>query len=432
MGRSKTGTASGPPPFVALRESSQTSSSTKTNTSTASKDNKLSQSVKEQDKGSKTYTSKNKSENEQDKPLRIQLEKPVERLQRKPERKPEATPLNRTTSGLPSRYLQDPKRGGFNEHNTTSCLPQDSRLIEKHPAAGGDNQSSVSRGRRQGRRQRGAQRDDDDDDYQTQSKPKSGYQLADFFGQKLDLGKKTTVLGTYDYQYPQAESVHLESFERDEQKIRNPESKSVSSKKYHSNYDTQGRFGNKPDTHYSRGGQRLKENRHDYESNPDSFQARGRELRYGYGKGEQRQSRRDDGYNEYTARDRSQKGHIDRERDPTLHKQKQRLGQRDKNEKKSFAGKGTESSASSTAHTNVKMDHRQHYFDKKPRQAREHQSGIKPITEDSYRKKNDELPQVRDAWTDEVKVHSHEHSEGNHWDWIGSSSSAVPFSAKRQ
>ena len=436
MDRSKTGTTSGPPPFVALRELFQTSSSTKTSkvTATATKDNKLSQLAKEQDKGSKSRTSKDQSGTEQDKPVRIQLEKPAERPQRKPERKPEATPANRTSSGPPSRYLNDPKRGDFNEHNTNSRLPRDSRMIENQPAAGADDQSLGSRGRRQGGRQRGDPRGDDNDDYQPQSKPKSGYQLADFFGQKLDLGKKKTALGMYGDQYPQAESVRVESFKRDEQQIRNQGREDGSSKRYHSNYDTQARFGFKTDTHYSRGGQHSNENRHDYESNPNSFRARGGESREGYGKGgEQRQSRRDEGYREYTARDQSQKGHghVDREYDPTL--QKHQLGQRGKDGKKSYAGKGTEDSVSSTAHTKVKVDHRQ-LSDKNPRQNREPQSGRNA---DSYRKKNDKPPRVRDAWTDEVKVHTRsvgarEQSEDNHWDWIGSSSSAVPFSARRQ
>ena len=141
ISRSRTGTASGPPPFVPLRDNHGKSNS-RDNRPTSKQTNELSKT---------TNTRKLTQQNQQDpdKPTRTQMDKPAERLQRKPDRKPEASFTNK--------------------------LPTKQEDATRRP-----------------RQDRGRQREDDDDEYQPSTRPTGDYQLADWFGKKLKLSDNKT------------------------------------------------------------------------------------------------------------------------------------------------------------------------------------------------------------------------------------------------
>ncbi len=355
ISRSRTGTASGPPPFVPLKDYHGKS---------GSRDDHL--ISKQTNILSKTSTPKLTQQNQQepDKPTRTQMDKPAERIQRKPDRKPEAS------------------------------------LANKFPTK----QENAMRGQRQGR---GRPREEDDDEYQPSNRPTGDYQLADWFGKKLKLGDNTsgwedTV--TYDAMAEQLETSSL-TMNHSHQHYRND----AYSRR---DNDTWGH----EETRYRRG--------------------RGRQERTGgferamRAPNERSHRPQQSGYpgttDERHETHRGSRTHTHNARGSRTHNERGSRTHYDQSKGASY-DKPKSHTPTTTPRTDGKQQQRDKQYggpDSGSRKSYVQQESSRQ--QEHGHKRKEEAPVIK-----EVRIHSSA-SSGDHWDWLGSTTTAVPFSAKRQ
>ena len=245
---------------------------------------------------------------EPEKLTRVQMDKPMERMQRKPDRKPEAS--------LASRPLSNPATRGE---------------------------------RRQGR---GRQREEDDD-YQPSSRPQTDCQLADWFGKKLNLSDKAEEKLTFDTM---------------------PESREETKKT----------------TEY------LNPRRDDYNSS-----SRGRGRRRGQ------------------VRDQApRRDHFESSARTPFSKQTSYHERKSEDIDERFDNQSFRSKKETHKYTRTESKEPQKQY------SAHKQTNHKQSQYESSKQK-EAAPAIREVWTQPV-------SSDNHWDWLGSATTAVPFSAKRQ
>ncbi len=401
ISRNRTGTTNGPPPFVPL-------------INYRGKSTKDELPARKQTVEVKAPKPSQQSQQEPEKPTRMQMDKPKERLQRKPDRKPEASSANRPPSNM------------------------------------------AARGQRQGR---GRQREeDDDDDYQPSSRPQADCQLADWFGPKLNLSDKTSDRVAHNPMVEQRDMTTRTT------EYSNPRRDDFSGNRRKPDRKHEASSANRPPSNMAARGRRQGRGRQREEDDDDDYQPSSRpqadgQLADWFGQilnlsdktsdrvahnpmVEQRDMttrtteysnpRRDDfsgnsrGHGGRRGRDRYQPPRTDlfeQSTQPPISKSSHRQPKSEdtvkKFDKRPFKSK-------QETHKEVRTESKEpqrHTIHNRTDRTGHKQSHSQ--YESSRRK--EEAPVVREVWTQPASTTSE-----NHWDWVGSVTAAVPFSAKRQ
>ncbi len=407
ISRSRTGTASGPPPFVPLRDNHGKSNS-RDNRPTSKQTNELSKT---------TNTRKLTQQNQQDpdKPTRTQMDKPAERLQRKPDRKPEASFTNK--------------------------LPTKQEDATRRP-----------------RQDRGRQREDDDDEYQPSTRPTGDYQLADWFGKKLKLSDNKTSNWedaiTYDAMAEQLETSslttnhsHQHHYRNDAYSRRGNETQVREGTRYHRGRDRQERTDGFERAMRAPNERSHRSQQSEYPGTTNERHGTHRDNRThihnarGNRTHNERGSRTHYDRGNKTHYDRGNRTHYDRDKGASYDRPKYHTttttAHTDDRGNRTHYDRGKEASydrpkshtITTTAHTNGKQQQTDKQYggpDGDSRKPYLPQESSRQQEQCYQPKRKEEAPVVKEVWMQSSA------SSSDHWDWLGSTTTAVPFSAKRQ